>query len=40
MKIPDQSKWHTYEDWQTWEGPWELINGRAYNMTPAPSTMH
>lgn len=27
-------------DWKTWEGRWELINGVAYDMTPAPSVEH
>ncbi len=34
---------YTLEDWKTWEGSWELINGNAYptyGMTPAPSLEH
>ena len=31
---------YTIEDWQSWPGRWELINGVAYDMTPAPSTDH
>jgi len=33
---------YTYKDYLSWqEGErWELINGRAYAMTPAPSTKH
>ena len=31
---------YTIEDWKTWEGRWELINGVAYDMTPAPSVEH
>jgi Uma2 family endonuclease len=31
---------YTLEDWKTWEGHWELINGVAYDMTPSPSTAH
>jgi Uma2 family endonuclease len=31
---------YTLEDWQSWEGRWELINGEAFDMTPAPSTEH
>jgi Uma2 family endonuclease len=31
---------YTLADWATWEGRWELINGLAYDMTPAPSTEH
>ena len=29
---------YTPEDWMTWEGRWELLEGIAYDMTPAPST--
>jgi len=31
---------YTLEDWKTWEGRWELINGVAYDMTPSPSLQH
>jgi len=31
---------YTLDDWQTWEGRWELIDGVAYDMTPSPSTTH
>jgi len=31
---------YTLEDWKSWEGRWELMDGVAYDMTPAPSTMH
>ncbi len=33
---------YTYQDYLTWpDGErWELIEGAAYNMTPAPSTKH
>lgn len=40
MNIPDPSRRYTYEDWRQWEGRWELIDGKAYNMTPAPSSNH
>lgn len=32
----------TYQDYLTWpvNERWELLNGRAYNMTPAPSRRH
>jgi len=36
MKQPG----YTIEDWKTWDGRWELINGVAYDMTPAPSVEH
>ena len=28
------------EDWKAVEGRWQLINGAAYDMAPAPSTEH
>lgn len=31
---------YTLEDWASWEGRWELINGVAYDMTPSPGTDH
>jgi len=31
---------YTLEDWRAWEGRWELIEGMAFDMTPAPSTEH
>lgn len=40
MKIPDESQKYTYKDWLEWEGRWELIDGKAYNMTPAPTSDH
>ena len=41
MSLPQlKHPGYTQEDWKTWEGRWELINGIAYDMTPAPSTTH
>lgn len=41
MPLPElKHPGYTLEDWQTWEGRWELIHGVAYAMTPAPSTHH
>ncbi|BBH21581.1 hypothetical protein Back11_29260 [Paenibacillus baekrokdamisoli] len=40
MLNPDGKKIHTYQDWLTWDGTWELINGKAYNMSPAPTSLH
>ncbi|MFB5761207.1 Uma2 family endonuclease [Paenibacillus medicaginis] len=40
MSNPDEKKVQTYQDWLTWDGTWELINGQAYNMTPAPTSLH
>lgn len=31
---------YTLEDWKTWDGRWELIHGVAYDMSPAPTTVH
>ncbi len=35
-------KKYTFKDYLDWpdEERWELIDGVAYNMTPAPSTRH
>lgn len=37
-----QSKVFTYEDYQTWsdEERWEIIDGVAYDMSPAPTIRH
>lgn len=41
MSLPQlKHPGYTLEDWKSWEGRWELINGVAYDMTPAPSTTH
>ena len=31
---------YTWDDYQLWEGRWEIINGVAYAMSPAPSIKH
>lgn len=31
---------YTLEDWRSWEGRWELINGVAYDLTPTPGSEH
>jgi Uma2 family endonuclease len=31
---------YTFEDWQRWEGQWELIQGIPYAMSPAPVPKH
>jgi len=31
---------YTYEDYKSWEGKWELINGIPYAMSPAPRIEH
>ena len=44
MSLPQlKHPGYTLEDWKTWEGSWELINGMAYptyGMTRAPSLDH
>ncbi|OAS21401.1 hypothetical protein A8708_31545 [Paenibacillus oryzisoli] len=40
VSNPDEKKFHTYQDWLTWDGAWELINGKSYNMSPAPTSLH
>ncbi len=41
MSLPERKhSGYTLEDWKHWDGRWELINGDAYDMTPAPSTEH
>ena len=31
---------YTYDDYLLWEGRWEIINGVAFAMTPAPTLEH
>ena len=31
---------YTFDDYQEWEGRWELIEGVAYSMAPAPYPKH
>ncbi|WP_404360188.1 hypothetical protein [Methylotuvimicrobium sp. KM1] len=31
---------YTVDDYQQWEGNWELIEGMPYTMTPSPSVTH
>jgi hypothetical protein len=31
---------HTIDEWKTWDGRWEPVNGVAYDMTPAPGAEH
>ncbi|QGG57465.1 Uma2 family endonuclease [Paenibacillus sp. B01] len=40
MSFPDEKAVYSYQDWQTWEGNWEWINGKAYSMSPAPTPLH
>lgn len=40
VSKPDNTGVYRFEDWLTWDGAWELINGKAYNMSPAPTSLH
>lgn len=41
MSLPElQQSGYSLDEWETWEGRWELIHGVAYDMTPAPSFEH
>jgi Uma2 family endonuclease len=33
-------EYYTYDDYKQWEGDWELIDGIAYAMAPAPMRKH
>jgi len=36
----EEFRYYTYDDYKEWEGSWELIDGVAYNMGPAPYPKH
>ena len=37
MNLPDPKRRdYTIKDWETWDGSWELIDGRAFPTHPAP----
>lgn len=40
--VKKRAEKHTYSDYLTWpdEERWEIIDGEAYNMTPAPGIKH
>jgi len=41
MSLPEaRQTGYTIDDWATWEGRWELINGVPHDMTPAPGFEH
>jgi Uma2 family endonuclease len=42
MPVAEEKERFTYRDYLTWSDDerWELIDGRAYNMTPAPTFRH
>ena len=39
MEAVDKN-FYTWDDYITWDGRWELIDGEAYNMSPAPYPKH
>ncbi len=40
MGAVDYQPHYSYKDYLQWEGDWELINGTAFAMAPAPSVEH
>ena len=41
MSLAKEIKPHyTYEDYRHWEGRWEIIDGEAFAMSPAPMPKH
>ena len=38
LKLEDMH--YTYDDYKLWEGKWELMNGMAVSMNPAPMRKH
>lgn len=40
--VGEKTSFYTYKDYLLWpeNERWEIIDGRAFNMTPAPSTNH
>ena len=40
VRNEDYLPHYTYDDYCQWEGKWEIIDGIAYAMTPAPSVVH
>jgi Uma2 family endonuclease len=40
MKAMDYIPLYTYNDYQLWEGDWELIHGYPHAMSPSPNRKH
>lgn len=38
--IAQNIEYYTYDNYKNWEGEWELIEGVAYAMAPAPMKQH
>ncbi|MDQ7047094.1 MAG: Uma2 family endonuclease [Sulfurovum sp.] len=38
--LAQNIEYYSYDDYKHWEGEWELIDGVAYSMAPAPMRKH
>ena len=38
--VAQNIEYYNYDDYKQWEGEWELIDGIAYSMSPAPMKKH
>ncbi len=38
--LAQNIEYYSYDDYKQWEGEWELIDGIAYSMAPAPMKKH
>jgi len=38
--VAQNIEYYSYDDYKQWEGEWELIDGIAYSMAPAPMKKH
>lgn len=38
--LPAYNEHYSVSDWETWNDPWELIQGKPYAMSPAPGMLH
>ncbi len=38
--LAQNIEYYNYNDYKQWEGEWELIDGVAYSMAPAPMRIH
>ncbi len=40
LSLAQNIEYYSYDDYKHWEGEWELIDGIAYSMAPAPMRRH
>jgi Uma2 family endonuclease len=40
LKIPTDLPHYSYDDYKTWGGEWELIDGIPYSLMPSPTREH